>query len=290
MEQNNVSISERIEQHFQQLSKGQKKVAQFILKNPSFAIVNSATCVGEKAGTSETTVIRFCYAIGLTGYAQLQKELTMNLVEHSNSSSLGKYFATKEALLHEERPVAEMMMQVSKQIIEIGEQIDESQIEHIAKELHEARNIYLVGSGASSFAVQWLHFTLSILRPNVHLLFANSSTMYRSLKEVSGDSLVMTVSLHRYVKESIMLTQILKEQGAYTVAITDSRVAPIANVADELFVLQQTELSTIDMMPSLIAFLNTLVAVMVGQNLEFYNEQRAQFDAMQNRYLADRWS
>lgn len=71
---------------------------------------------------------------------------------------------------------------------------------------------------------------------------------------------------------------------------TDSTMAPIHAHANAAFVLQQMELSTIDLMPILISFMNTLVVGMMSHDTEYYNEQRQKFDDFQNSFLADRWS
>lgn len=67
----NQTIQQAIQHKYQELSKSQRKVASFILKNLQTVGVHSAAYVGEKSGVSETTVIRFCYSIGLSGYAEL---------------------------------------------------------------------------------------------------------------------------------------------------------------------------------------------------------------------------
>ncbi|MEK4533082.1 MurR/RpiR family transcriptional regulator [Solibacillus sp. FSL K6-1554] len=285
-----TTITERIEAHFNQLSKAQKKVAQFVLKNPTYVGVHSASEVGIGAGTSETTVIRFCYAIGLAGYAQLQKEVTMFVFGKNTNSTLGNYVASKEALFHEPQLAEKVMGQVSNQIINIAQQIDPDQFQDVTRRMHQASTIYLIGAGASQFAGQWLKFTLNILRPNVQVVETHTGALIRTLQEMDEDALVIVVSLHRYYKESIALAKMFHEQGAYTVAMTDSNVAPIIPHADTTFVLQQTELSTIDMMPALIAFMNTLVVGMVSHDQAYYEQQREKFDDFQNSFLADRWS
>lgn len=283
------SIKERIEHYLNSLSKSQQKVANFVLNNPTYISVHSATEVGEKAGTSETTVIRFCYSIGLDGYVQLQKEWTMYLLEHNTNSTLGNYVSTKEALFKEPELCEKVMRQTSKQIIRIAKQINPQQYQELTKKMDEAKTIYLVGSGASSFAAQWLQFTLNMLRPNVKLVQSETSSLIRTLNEVDETALAIVISLHRYYKEPIQLTEEFRNRGVYTVAITDTNVAPIHAVAHESFVLQQVELSTIDLMPALMAFLNALVVGMMSHNLDYYNEQRVKFDDFQNTFLADRW-
>ncbi|MFF5995220.1 MurR/RpiR family transcriptional regulator [Lysinibacillus sp. KU-BSD001] len=284
------TIKERIEQHFNSLSKSQQKVANFILNNPTYIGVHSAAEVGERASTSETTVIRFCYAIGLNGYAQLQKELTMYLFEHNTNSTLGNYVSSKEELFKEQQLCEKVMRQTSYQIIRIAEQIKPEQFQETTKKMHEAKAIYLIGAGASSFAAQWLQFTLNMLRPNVKLVPTETNALIRTVQEVDETALAIVISLHRYYKEPIHITEEFRKRGVYAIAITDTNVAPIHAFANEAFVLQQAELSTIDMMPALMAFLNTLVVGMMSHDAAYYNQQRVKYDDFQNSFIANRWS
>lgn len=283
-------ITKRIEDYFPMLSKGQQKVACFIRDNLAYSSSHSASDIGKRAGTSETTVIRFCYAIGLAGFAQLQKEIGMLVFEQNSDSSLRYYVASKQSLFEEQQLAEIVMGQISRQIIYVAENIEPEQFNGFTKQLHEADTIYLIGSGASSFAVQWLQFTLNILRPNVQLVTTEASSLIRLMHQVTSRSVVLVVSLHRYASESISLAKSFQEQGAYVMAITDSSVAPIHEYADAAFVLQQMELSPIDLMPILISFMNTLVVGMMAHDATYYNSQRQKFDEFQNSFLADRWS
>src|SRR5699024_5336759 len=99
-------VKELIERHFEVLSKKQRAIATFILNNPSFIGTHAASLVGARTGTSETTVIRFCYALGLDGYKDLQKQIRMYLFQESSSvSSLGNYLASKEEFIDDEELV-----------------------------------------------------------------------------------------------------------------------------------------------------------------------------------------
>lgn len=62
-----------IQQEYNQLSKGQQKVAKYLLEQPGEFAVKLASEIGEQVGVSETTVIRFCYSIKLSGFSELQK-------------------------------------------------------------------------------------------------------------------------------------------------------------------------------------------------------------------------
>lgn len=271
------------------MSKSQQRVANVVLSNPAYISTHSAAEVGGLATTSETTVIRFCYGIGLSGFAQLQKEVTKFLVEDSTNSTLGNYVSSKEALFNEGALCEKVMSQTSAKIVRIAQRINEKLFKDTTRALHDARKIYIVGAGASHFAAQWLQCTLNMLRPNVVLIEMETSALIRTLQEIDETSLVIVISLHRYFNEPLQLAQEMTARGVKVIGITDSNVAPLHQVTDSCFVLEQTELSTIDLMPALVTFMNTLVVGMIAHDADYYNEQRVKFDDFQNSFIANRW-
>ncbi len=284
-----ITIKERIEQHFHRLSKSQQKVANVVLGSPAYISTHAAAEVGLMAGTSETTVIRFCYQIGLTGFAQLQKEVTTFLVEDYTNSTLGNYVSSKEALFKEQALCEKVMRQASGKIVRIAEQMDEDLFKKAAKAMHDAKKMYVAGAGASQIAAQWLQFTLNTLRPNVELIVMETSALIRTLQKIDESGLVIIISLHRYDNEPLQLAEEVAARGAAVIGITDSNIAPLHQFTDTCFVLEQTELSTIDLMPALVTFMNTLVVGMMTYDAVYYNEQRVKYDDFQNSFIANRW-
>ena len=76
-----MSICKSIQQRYIRLSKGQRKVAQFVMDHPSIVATQTAAEVGRLANVSESTVIRFCYAMELTGYVALRELLKNYLLD-----------------------------------------------------------------------------------------------------------------------------------------------------------------------------------------------------------------
>ena len=61
-------LLERIREEFSSYSKGQKAIATYILENYDKAAFMTAGVLGETVGVSESTVVRFAYALGYKGY------------------------------------------------------------------------------------------------------------------------------------------------------------------------------------------------------------------------------
>src|SRR5699024_10856987 len=166
----------------------------------------------------------------------------------------------------------------------IAKQIDMELFQKATKRLHEAEHIYITGAGASRFAAEWLHFTLNILRPNVSMVPSETPELIRMMKEIDEQSMVIVISQHRYMRVPIDIAEALHKQGVEVLAITDSNVAPIHKCASLAFVLEQVERSTIDLMPALISFLNTLMTGMMAYDPEYYHRQRVNFDDVHHHF------
>ena len=71
-------IFSKIDINNKKLSKGHKKLVQYISTNYDKAAFMTASKLGEKVGVSESTVVRFATEMGFKGYPELQKELQQN--------------------------------------------------------------------------------------------------------------------------------------------------------------------------------------------------------------------
>lgn len=65
----------RLNKNYKTLSKGQKQLAAYITENYDRAAFITASKMGRIVGVSESTVVRFAYALGYDGYPELQKSL-----------------------------------------------------------------------------------------------------------------------------------------------------------------------------------------------------------------------
>ena len=62
------------------LSSGQKKVAQYILGHLEESSYLTLTKISREAGVSETTVVRFAYAIGFESFSSMQAALQKEIL------------------------------------------------------------------------------------------------------------------------------------------------------------------------------------------------------------------
>lgn len=81
------NYNERIRKQFNELTKRQKLVAKYIVDFPKEVAFQTSKQLGIASETSDTTVIRLSYALGYSGFSELQKEIQATLLEDSSPIS-----------------------------------------------------------------------------------------------------------------------------------------------------------------------------------------------------------
>ncbi|TPV42286.1 MurR/RpiR family transcriptional regulator [Bacillus dicomae] len=278
-----MDLKKIIQQEYNQLSKGQQKVAKYLLEQPGEFAVKLASEIGEQVGVSETTVIRFCYSIKLSGFSELQKMVREQLL--LIQSSLGQYFSSKLELAEQPHFYAKVMERDCQYIQQTINNIDENEVERVVDQLIKTEKIYVLGLKSSFSAANWLTMTLGLVRGNVQILHPETNDLLCTLSEMDHRSTLITISFHRYLKETIKVAEMAKEQGAFVIGITDSPLAPIREYADAIFPMYSSERSTIDATPVLFSFLNAIVAGVSIKDKERFEKRKERYEKLNGDYF-----
>ncbi|WP_459503746.1 MurR/RpiR family transcriptional regulator [Bacillus sp. C1] len=278
-----MDLKKIIQEEYNQLSKGQQRVAKYLLEKPGDFAVKSASEIGEQVGVSETTVIRFCYSIKLSGFSELQKMVREQLL--FMKSSLGQYFSNKLELAEQPHFYAKVMERDCQYIQETINNIDENEFERVVDQLVKTDKIYVLGLKSSFSAANWLTMTLGLVRGNVQILHPETNDLLCTLSEIDHRSTLIAISFHRYLKETIKVAEMAKEQGAFVIGITDSSLAPIRESADAIFPMYSSEKSTIDATPVLFSFLNAIVAGVSIKDKDRFEKRKERYEKLNGDYF-----
>lgn len=278
-----VNLKEVITGSYEKLSKTQQKLASYLLDNYQDIAVLSASELGKKAGVSETTVIRFCYRIGLSGYTQLQKEVREQLFH--DKSSLDSYIQMKQPFVGEPHFLEKVMNMDAERITQAIQTIDEAKFDLTIEQLKSAQKIYIIGARTSFAAASWLAFTLGLVKDDVHLIRTESDDLLKILHSMDETSVVVSISFHRYVKSTTDFTKQAKSRNAKVVGITDTPLSPLKNNVDILIPLFSGKKPTLDSTPVLFSFLNALIAAMMTENKGSFKEEKDYYDKVFHDYF-----
>jgi DNA-binding MurR/RpiR family transcriptional regulator len=256
MEENKQDLMRTIQMKFPRLSKGQKLIAEYILKHYDKAAFMTATKLGISVGVSESTVVRFANELGFSGYPKLQKalqELIKNKLTTVQRIELSNDFITEESAL---KGVLKSDMENIRATLE---KINHKTFEDVVNGIFNAKRIYIIGLRSSTALAEFLGFYLNLILDNVKVLGYGISDIFEQMINISEDDLVIGIGFPRYAARTIEALNFAHTKDAKVVAITDSLLSPLAARADYTLIAQSNMASFVDSLVAPLSVINALI-------------------------------
>lgn len=196
------------------LPESEKKIAVFILENPSDILTMTAAELGDSSNTSSSAVIRLCKSLNLSGF----QELKMRILGDLNSLQSPTYSDIKKddtinSIMHSLRNNA------TSSIDETLQYLNEETLKNCVNLIDNAHTILVYGMGASHLAAK--DAQQKFLRVN-KLCYALEDTHLNAtmVANLSRDDLVIGISTSGETRETIKLLEIANLKGINTIGIT----------------------------------------------------------------------
>lgn len=254
--ENSKDLMRLIQGKFIRLSKGQKLIAEYILKYYDKAAFMTAAKLGTSVGVSESTVVRFANELGFSGYPKLQKslqELIKNKLTTVQRLELrNDYFSDGDAL----KGVLKADMENIRATLE---KINQNTFEEVVKSIFEAQGIYIVGLRSSTALAEFLGFYLNIILQNVRTVSYGISDVFEQMINIGEGDLVIGIGFPRYAAKTIDALAFAQDRGAKVVALTDSLLSPLASKADYTLIAQSNMASFVDSLVAPLSVINALI-------------------------------
>lgn len=265
-----MSICDSIKKKYIRLSKGQRKVAQFVIDNPNVIATQVAAEVGRQAGVSESTVIRFCYAMDLTGFSELQQKMKDYLIEKSGSvpAALKTRVYKKQNI-----PCNEVMSKDVDGIISLMQKINGADFNRTIDMLHQAERIFVLGVRSSAPAALTLYHNLVSYREEVYLMNYQSEKMAVDLTQMNGNSVLFVVGVNEQQEDVMAVVELAKRKGIKIIAITDDVPCPLQEQANVLFAIKKAQ-GAVACDIAVFSLIHAIVECMVMQNNKHYKPER----------------
>lgn len=240
-----------------ELSKGQKRIAAYILSDYDKAAFMTASKLGKLVGVSESTVVRFASQLGYDGYPAMQRALQE--IVRSKLTSIQRIQASNDTLFSAD-VVASVLHRDMDTIRQAIEGIDRSAFETVVDKLMSARHIYILGVRSSSFLAGYLYFYLHLIFENVTLVTTNSAgDILESILRIGPGDVLVGISFPRYSQSTVKGVRYAHDRGADVVSITDSELSPLYPLSSVALMARSDMISFVDSLVAPFSLLNALI-------------------------------
>lgn len=250
-------IIEYIRSHIGFFSKRQRMLAEYIITHFDKAAYMTAAQLGERAGVSESTVVRFASELGFEGYQKLQKNLREAVRNQLNSLQ-------RMELAHERIDSGDILSSVLKsdvdKILSTLSEIDRHQFDGAVETLIGAEHIYITGVRSAAALVSFTGFYFNLLFDNVKLIHTTSADdIFEQLLHIGKNDAVLGMSFPRYSKHTIGALEYAAKCGAHVVGITDNMKSPIVKFSEYALIVKSDMDSFVDSLVAPLSVINALI-------------------------------
>lgn len=215
------------------LSPKRQEIIRPVLENPRSYVLLSVRALADRLGTDPATTVRIVQGLGFATYKDFQRHLRDLSVAYATSLDTMKAperegsgpAAFVRAALHRDM----------QNLHALSNSLNAEKICALAKRLYEAEKILLLGGDAATALVHHLEYHFTVIGLPV-LSAATAGRISHVVRTVGRKDLVIGISFRRGLRQTVEGLQTAKRNGAFTVAITDTFVSPLARAADECFI------------------------------------------------------
>lgn len=219
-----MNLLQHIAQSRQQLRKSELKVADHVLNDPASVMHSSMAELAHGVGVSEPTIVRFCRAIGCSGFQDLKLKLAQSLAA---GASFGQFS------IHESDSVADFSLKIFDttlhSLMEVREHLDTHALERAIAAIAHAQRVEFYGFGASgAVASDAQHKFFRLLLSAA--AYSDPHMQAMSAVTLKPSDVAICISQSGRSKDLLITANLVREAGATLITLCPSQT-PLADLA-----------------------------------------------------------
>lgn len=230
MEQQNISIMERIRGSYYQLTATERKVADYVLTHSTQVQFMSITQLADECGTADASISRFCKTLKLKGFNAFKLELA----QHTATSQASEFgdgrsadMATPEGRFRE---IGRLSQDAISQTIELA---DPKAIERTVALLEQANRVYCMGSGGSMIMAMECAHLFSTVSDKFQAV-SDSHLQISAVGIMDPRDVIILFSYSGATTGGLQILELAKNRGIHTVLVTRFPKSPAARLAEHV--------------------------------------------------------
>ena len=217
------TVLDNLRSGYESLSAAEKKIADFILKNPNKAVNCNVSELANASGTSDATIVRFCKHVGYSGYYQLRITLSRELgrSDYRDAQEIG------------EDTIAGMLQKCAANIQSISRKVNEQTFRDCARLIENCNYVHIVAAGNTTPVAHHVGFRLGRLgvRTTHHMLM---EYYMNDIVLAQENDVVLAISQSGTSKQVVKALEIAVERKIPTIAVVGYEYSPVARLSDYL--------------------------------------------------------
>ena len=253
-------LTERLARHHADLTGSERALAEALQRDYPHALLESATALAARNGTSASTVVRLFAKLGYASYAEAQREARAEVTALLQTAGQ-RAPVTIGAERSLQQCVDDALLHDQHNLSATRDGLNLAAFEAMATCLAQDKGrVHVLAQINSAPVGSWLALHLNMCRPGVQELGAGAMDTTDQLLWVQPDDVLLVFSIRRYASGPAKVAQHFRDAGAQVLAITDSPAAPVATLAHHHLQVHTSNASPFDSYTAAFFLCNALVS------------------------------
>ena len=218
--------------------------------------------LADQVGVDAATVVRTAQDLGFRGYGEFIESARGHFLETLTPYEIARREIQKSP--GSEQAALDSVQQEIENLQRLAAEMNAKQVVGVAKRIHKAKRILVVGIDLASTLSEHLSYTLQSLGLNTTAATSGGGRLRNHLTSIGKGDLVIAITFRRGLRETVGAAQTARDAGAYVVGITDSDLSPLVNVCHEYILTSINSRSFTGSYVAPLAVINAMIVALVN--------------------------
>ena len=254
-----------IVRRYEELSPRLQQVAKYVLENPNDLALQTLAVIAERCEVQPSTIVRFAKTFGYGGASDMQELFKDEMLTQSPSPSYAeriRQFSRRAGANGALAPQDVMHEFADSNILaleHLKSSVSKADLQRAVDMIAAANAVYIVGLRRSFPVASYLAYALRHVDKRAYLLDGFAGMLAEQSSMLTSKDLLIAISFQPYAGDTVEIVGATREQKAKIIAITDSRLSPIAGPSDLVFEIKDAEVRQFRSLTASLCLAQTLV-------------------------------
>lgn len=264
----NRNLQDEIKKNVEKFSRGQKRLANFLVDNWTEIPLMSITKIAEKSGVSMASITRFTRKLSCKGFYDFKNQIKS---EHiiSIANPVERFFSIPSDL-RGKKSLIKAARQDVKNINRLLATISEETFRRLVDMIEKANFIFTFGMGISSILSNLIAYTFNQIQKKTFSLDEGNTPVEEKIYHIKKNDLIIFSSFFPYSKCTVEFAKLAHELGLTIVLFTDNEYSPLSRYASLILKVPRENILFTTSISSLLVLLNAIateIALKKKENL-----------------------
>ncbi|WP_353807483.1 MurR/RpiR family transcriptional regulator [Agromyces sp. SYSU T00194] len=247
-----------VRRKYDELTHSQKRIAEAVVEDPEFVAFATVDKLADRLAVAPSTVVRFAYKIGFSGYPDLQ-ERVRKVVRGQMRGAVGEGADQPTGVEHLAPGQATSLSHDLDNLRKTIAGLDADVLTAAVDAIVSARRVFLVGGYASGALAAYAALTLERVRDEVFLLENPGGPHMPLLFHAGPDDVLIAVGFAPYSTATVEAIELAKRRSLHVIGITDTPISPVGQRVDTVIASRVSGVAAQNSLVAPLAIVNVLL-------------------------------